>query len=165
MRIIVIFVLAMLASLANSESLKVGYINVNEVIINLSQYRIESELLASEFEPRKNELLDLFEHIELLKENLINKANNLSNEDFQKEQEKIIELEIDFQKDSELWQFQLNQKKQILLNFVESLINQAIEILAKDGEYDLILYENVAFASDKIDLTEDIVNIIEASTP
>ncbi len=155
----------MLASLANSESLKVGYINVNEVIINLSQYRIESELLASEFEPRKNELLDLFEHIELLKENLINKANNLSNEDFQKEQEKIIELEIDFQKDSELWQFQLNQKKQILLNFVESLINQAIEILAKDGEYDLILYENVAFASDKIDLTEDIVNIIEASTP
>ena len=85
MRIIVIFVLAMLASLANSESLKVGYINVNEVIINLSQYRIESELLASEFEPRKNELLDLFEHIELLKENLINKANNLSNEDFQKE--------------------------------------------------------------------------------
>ena len=155
----------MLASLANSESLKVGYINVNEVIINLSQYRIESELLASEFEPRKNELLDLFEHIELLKENLINKANNLSNEDFQKEQEKIIELEIDFQKDSELWQFQLNQKKQILLNFVESLINQAIEILAKDGEYDLILYENVAFVSDKIDLTEDIVNIIEASTP
>ena len=155
----------MLASLANSESIKVGYINVDEVITNLSQYHIESELLASEFEPRKNELLDLFEHIELLKENLINKANNLSNEDFQKEQEKIIELEIDFQKDSELWQFQLNQKKQILLNFVESLINQAIEILAKDGEYDLILYENVAFASDKIDLTEDIVNIIEASTP
>ena len=155
----------MLASLANSESLKVGYINIDEVINNLSQYHIESELLASEFEPRKNELLDLFEHIELLKENLINKANNLSNEDFQKEQEKIIELEIDFQKDSELWQFQLNQKKQILLNFVESLINQAIEILAKDGEYDLILYENVAFASDKIDLTEDIVNSIEASTP
>ena len=155
----------MLASLANSESIKVGYINVDEVITNLSQYHIESELLASEFEPRKNELLDLFEHIELLKENLINKANNLSNEDFQKEQEKIIELEIDFQKDSELWQFQLNQKKQILLNFVESLINQAIEILAKDGEYDLILYENVAFVSDRIDLTEDIVSIIEASTP
>mgnify|MGYP001263733641 CR=1 FL=1 len=165
MRIIVIFVLAMLASLANSESIKVGYINVDEVITNLSQYHIESELLASEFEPRKKELLILFEHIELLKENLISKANYLSNKDFQKEQEKIIELEIDFQKDSELWQFQLNQKKQILLNFVESLINQAIEILAKDGEYDLILYENVAFASDKIDLTEDIVNIIEASTP
>jgi hypothetical protein len=27
------------------------------------------------------------------------------------------------------------------------------------------LYENVAFVSDKIDLTEDIVNIIETSTP
>ena len=155
----------MLASLANSESLKIGYINVNEVINNLSHYHIENELLASEFEPRKKELLDLLEYIELLKENLISKANYLSNEDFQKEQEKIKELEIDFQKDSELWQFQLNQKKQILLNFVESLINKAIEILAKDGEYDLILYENVAFASDKIDLTEDIVNSIEASTP
>ena len=157
--------MAMLASLANSESLKIGYINVNEVINNLSHYHIENELLASEFEPRKKELLDLLEYIELLKENLISKANYLSNEDFQKEQEKIKELEIDFQKDSELWQFQLNQKKQILLNFVESLINKAIEILAKDGEYDLILYENVAFASDKIDLTEDIVNSIEASTP
>ena len=165
MRIIVLLVLAMLASLANSESLKVGYINVDEVINNLSQYRIENELLASEFEPRKKELLYLFEHIELLKENLISKANYLSIEDFQKEQEKIRELEIDFQKDSELWQFQLNQKKQILLNLVEVLINQAIEILAKDGEYDLILYENVAFASDKIDLTKDIVNIIETSTP
>tara|TARA_B100001964_G_scaffold205241_1_gene235541 strand:- start:453 stop:950 length:498 start_codon:yes stop_codon:yes gene_type:complete len=165
MRIIVLLILAMLASLANSESLKIGYINVNEVINNLSHYHIENELLASEFEPRKKELLDLLEYIELLKENLISKANYLSNKDFQKEQEKIRELEIDFQKDSELWQFQLNQKKQILLNFVESLINQAIEILAKDGEYDLILYENVAFVSDKIDLTEDIVNIIETSTP
>ena len=43
----------------------------------------------------------------------------------------------------------MNNKKLILLNNIEIIVNQAINEYATQEEYDLILYENVAFFSVK----------------
>jgi hypothetical protein len=65
-----------------------------------------------------------------------------------------------------LWQFQLNQEKQLLLQQIELLINQTVEMFAKEGLYDIVLYDNVAFASDKIDdISYDLINLIEGTPP
>jgi hypothetical protein len=53
-----------------------------------------------------------------------------------------------------------------LLQQIELLINQAVDKFAKDGLYDLILYDNVAFVSDKIDdISYDVINLIETMSP
>ncbi len=53
-----------------------------------------------------------------------------------------------------------------MLQQIELLINQAVEKFAKEGLYDLILYDNVAFTSDKIDdISNDVINLIETSPP
>ena len=41
------------------------------------------------------------------------------------------------------------------------IVNQAINEYATQEEYDLILYENVAFVSDKVNITEEIIKKIE----
>ena len=45
---------------------------LRKVINNLSQYQKENNALIQQFEPKKQQLLDLFKHIELLKKNLNN---------------------------------------------------------------------------------------------
>ena len=165
MRYLALFFFTILITPINAHSIKIGYIDIEKVINSLSQYQQENNALIQQFEPRKQQLLDLFKHIELLKKNLNNVETTVSNETYQKELEKIRELEISFQTDTELWQQQLNQKKRESLQRIETMINLVIEKFATSEKYDLILYQNAAFVSDQINITNQIISQIEELSP
>ena len=165
MRFLALFFFTILITPINAHSIKIGYIDVEKVINNLSQYQQENNVLIQQFEPKKQQLLDLFKHIELLKKNLNNVETNVSNETYQKEFEKIRELEISFQTDSELWQQQLNQEKRESLQKIETMINLVIEKFATSENYDLIIYQNAAFVSDQVNITNQISSKIEELSP
>ena len=165
MRFLALFFFTILITPINAYSIKIGYIDVEKVINNLSQYQQENNTLIQQFEPKKQQLLDLFKHIELLKKNLNNVEANVSNETYQKELKKIRKLEISFQTDTELWQQQLNQEKRESLQKIETMINLVIEKFATSEKYDLILYQNAAFVSDQINITNQIISQIEELSP
>ena len=165
MKFLALFFFTILITPINANSIKIGYIDVEKVINNLSQYQQENNALIQQFEPKKQQLLDLFKHIELLKKNLNNVETTVSNETYQKELEKIRELEISFQTDTELWQQQLNQEKRESLQKIETMINLVIEKFATSENYDLILYQNAAFVSDQVNITNQIISKIEELSP
>ena len=165
MRAIVLFLLALLVTSINAQSIKIGYIDVEEVINSLPQYQHDNDSLIQQFEPKRQQLLDLFKHIELLKENLNNVDRSINNENYQKELDNIRELEASFQKETELWQQQLNQKKYESLQKIEAMINRAIEEFAIAENYDLILYQNAAFTSDEVNISNKIISKIEELSP
>jgi len=165
MRFLALFLFTVLVTPIYAHPIKIGYIDVEEVINNLSQYQQENNALINQFEPKKQQLLDLFKHIELLKKNLNNVETTISNENYQKELEKIRELEISFQTDTEIWQQQLNQRKYESLQKIEAIINIAIEEFAIAEKYDLILYQNAAFTSDEINISNKIISKIEKLSP
>ena len=165
MRFLALFFFSILVTSINAHSIKIGYIDVDKVINNLSQYQQENNALIQLFEPKKQQLLGLFKHIELLKENLNNLETTISNETYQQELDKISELEISFRRDTELWQQQLNQKKRESLQKIETMINLVIEKFATSEKYDLILYQNAAFVSDQINITNQIISQIEELSP
>ena len=165
MRAIVLFLLALLVTSINAQTIKIGYIDVEKVITSLSQYQRDNNSLIQQFEPKKQQLLDLFRHIELLKKNLntIDKSSN--NENYQRELDNIRELELSFQDETELWQQQLNEKKYESLQKIEAMINLTIKEFAISENYDLILYQNAAFANDEVNITNQIISIIEGTSP
>ena len=165
MRVIVLLFLTLIVISINAHPVKIGYIDVEKVVNSLSQYQKDNETLSQQFEPKKQELLDLFKHIELLNKNLNNIDNLTNNDAYQKEFDKIRELEIIFQTETELWQQQLNQKKLELLQKIETMINQAIKEYAAFENYDLILYENAAFVSDELNISNKIISKIEELLP
>ena len=165
MRFIALFFFTLLVTSINAHSVKIGYINVEKVINNLSQYQQENDSLIQQFEPKKQQLLDLFKHIELLKKNLKNVDRSINNETYQKELNNIRELEVGFQKETELWQQQLNQRKLESLQKIEAIINKAIEEFAVTENYDLILYQNAAFVSDEVNISNSIISKIEGLSP
>jgi len=165
MRLLALFFFAILITPIHAHSIKIGYIDVDKVINNLSQYQQENNALIQQFESKKQQLLDLFRHIELLKKNLNNIRNTVNDVTYQLELEKIRELEISFQTDTELWQQQLNEKKHESLKKIETMINKAIEEFAIAENYDLILYQNAAFASDQVNISNQIISKIEGTSP
>ena len=161
MRILVLFSLVLLSFSAWAESVKIGYIDTQTVVNNLLQYQQSVEELSKEFEPKKQELLDLFKHIELVRVK-INAINNTEKkENLQIELSKLALLEESFKQETEFWQETMNTKKIELLQKIELLINNTINELAISENYDLILYENAAFVSDEINITGKVIERIQ----
>ena len=161
MRILVLSSLVLLSFSAWAETVKIGYIDTQRVVNNLSQYQQSVDEISKEFEPKKQELLDLFKHIELLRAK-INAINNSENkENLQIELTRLASLEESFKQETEFWQEMINTKKIELLQKIELLINNTINELAISENYDLILYENAAYVSDEINITDKVIKRIQ----
>jgi len=161
MRIILLFFFSLLCFSSNAENIKIGYINTNQIVINLTQYKQSIDAISRDFEPKKQELLDLYSHIELIRSNLDSKQEFENSESVEIELSKLSRLEESFKQETEFWQKTMNNRKVDLLKEIELIINQAINDYAIREEYDLILYENVAFVSEKINITQEIIAEIE----
>jgi outer membrane protein len=153
------FCFVSLASIA--KDIKIGFIDTNQVVTSLTKYKQSIELISSEFEPKKQELLDLFNHIELLRSKIDSIEKSNSNQSIQIELSKLSNLEQSFQKETEFWQKNMNNRKIDLLKEIELVVNQTINDYALKENFDLILYENIAFASDEVDITDEIIAEIE----
>jgi len=161
MRNIVLSFLALLSFNAFAETLKIGYIDTDQVVNNLPQYQQNVDRLSNEFEPKKQELLDLFNHIELLRAKIIIINESENKENLQRELSKLTSLEESFKQETEFWQVTMNNRKVELLQKIELLINNTINELAISESYDLILYENAAFVSDKVNITNKVIERIQ----
>ena len=145
----------------NAEINKIGFIDTEKIINNTSYYKKNLELLSLEFEPKKKELMDLFNHIELLRVKIDSNKKNLSLKNLKNEENKLYSLEESFKIETELWQTALNKRKIHLLQKIESLINETLIEFATEEDYDLIFYENIAYGSSKINITDQIIEKIE----
>ena len=161
MRIIVLSFLALLSLNVFAQTIKIGYIDTEQVVNNLPQYQQNVDRLSNEFEPKKQELLDLFNHIELLRSKIIIINESENKENLQEELSKLKSLEESFNQETEFWQVTMNNRKIELLQEIELLINSAVNELAISENYDLILYENAAFVSDKVNITNKVIERIQ----
>ena len=161
MKIIVILCSVLLAITASAETIKIGYIDTEQVVNNLPQYQKRILEISKEFEPKKQELLDLFNHIELLREKIDTISKSEKKENLQIKLSELASLEGSFKEETEFWQETMSNKKFELLQQIELLINNTIKSLAISEDYDLILYENAAFVSDEVNITYKIIERIE----
>jgi outer membrane protein len=165
MRVLVLLFLSAFCLSANAENLKIGFIDTNQIIVNLSQYKHSISAISSEFEPKKQELLDLFNHIELLRANIESNIQNGASDSNEIELSKLKDLEESFERETEFWQKNINIKKINLLNKIESLVNTTINEFAIEEDFDLILYKDAVFVSDKVNITHQIIEKIEKQSP
>ena len=161
MKILVLSFLALLSLALHAETIKIGYIDTEQVVNNISQYQKNVDELSKEFEPKKQELLDLFKHIELLRAKIIIINNSENKKNLEIELSKLASLEESFNQETEFWQEMMNTKKIALLEKIELLINTTINDIAISENYDLILYQNAAFVSDEVNITRKVIKKIQ----
>ena len=119
------------------------------------------EDVAMELLVIKQELLDLFNHITLIREKIKTINESQEKASLQIELSKLNSLENSFKQETEFWQETMNNKKIELLQKIELLINNTINEIAITENYDLILYENAAFVSENVNITQQVIKKIQ----
>ena len=113
MKVLSFFFLGILVSSVNANSIKIGFINTEKVVNNLSLYQKSISEIANEFEPKKQELLDLFNHIKLLRSKVESIGISDNSESANDDLITLNELEESFKVETELWQKLMDSQKKI----------------------------------------------------
>ena len=157
-----IFVLAITshAVIAENHDYKIGFVNTSRVLKQAPQARKVEERLKAEFGPRdtqlkvkRTEILALEEQIKT-DETLSSTTRRKLEREIRLKVSQLKFLEQEFREDQ-------NLRRNEGIRELQQIIAGVLEELGDSGKYDLILTEGVSYVSGKVDITEQIIDMLK----
>jgi outer membrane protein len=84
----------------------------------------------------------------------------MSDKDRAKKQKEIQSLKIDAQRTEREVREDIDLRRREEIAKVQKLVNVAVENVAKAQGYDLVLYQGVAYAGKKVDITDVVIKAL-----
>ncbi|MGH8559498.1 MAG: OmpH family outer membrane protein [Methylococcales bacterium] len=147
-----LFGLLISTSFAMAE-LKIGFINIAQIMAESPQAEKAEKDMESEFSPRKNRLDASRTEIEKMEDKLNRDASVMSESERKNLQNDILKKLRDAKRSEDDLREDLNIRRNEILVNLNKQITEAISELAKEGGYDLVLTGGVGYVSDAVDVT------------
>lgn len=161
-KIICFAILATLPSFAAAQELRIGVVNPNRLLEEAPQSKLALKRLEQEFTTRDGKLMKEQKSIKGLEDKLGRDGAVMAEAERRKLERDIVsrkrELRRGYDELREDRTFRSNEERGKLLRFV----NEAITKIGKEEKFDLILYEGIAYADPKVDLTKKILKRLQA---
>ena len=141
------------ASLSDDQSVKIGYINIDHLVTSSPQFIQANQEVINEFQPQEKDLVILAQQIQDLADKFNKISKTLNQSERKSEVNKIAKLERQLKQRAAALKKQLELRNFQELGKIQDLINQIIEEVAQEEGFDLILYQQVAYASKRINIT------------
>ena len=154
-------VVALAASGAVAQELKIGYVNSDRVLRDATPAKAAQAKLESEFSKREKDLADLANRLKATGDKLEKDAPTLSEAERSRRQRDLVEQDREFQRKRREFQEDLNQRKNEELAAVVERANKVIKQIFETEKYDLILQEAV-FAGPRLDITDKVIKALNA---
>ena len=158
MKHIFIFLSLFFVAISQASALKIGYININHVISNSPQFIQANQNVIKEFKPQEDELIKLNEKLKTLIAKFNSNKDSLTKAKADKKIKNIAALDKKIKNKASSLQEKLEVRNKQELGEIQRLINQAIKETAENDKFDLILYQEVAYASKDVNITQIISN-------
>ena len=150
---IIILATFLSGSVLCAQPIKIGYINIDHVVTSSPQYSQANDRVISKFKPKERYLLLLSNNIQVLVSKFNKNKDGFSQAEIKAEINKITNLERKLKQQALTLKKQLTLENKKALGKIQNLINKVIRKIAKEQSFDLILYQKVAYASKKINIT------------
>ena len=155
--IVTLFVLAACNNAMAASDLKIGFVSVQDLLTQAPQVEAVNAAMIARFGGKKQELQDLEAGIKTMQENYKRNELVMTEDKLEELKTKLIgKVQAFKQKEATLAQevkVMRNQELAVLQKAVRDIIND----IAKRDNYDLILSEGVVFATEKLDITESVL--------
>lgn len=145
---------------AHSAELKVGYVQVDKILQEAPQTVESGKKLEREFSPRSQELDRMAKQIKDLETVLDKDGLTISEAERRNKERDVQNIKIEFQRKQRELREDINLRKNEELGSLQDRINKAVQTVAKAESYDLVMYSGVAYATDKIDITDKVLKIL-----
>lgn len=150
-----------LSSLAFAQPAKLGVVNVGLLLEKAPQAQAATQNLEKEFGPQNNELKKLGKKLEKKQKDFQKNQLVLSEAQRLSAEREINMMARDIQRKRNDIQELINIRRNEELASLQNLVNKAIKEIGKQQEFDLILYEGIAYTNNRLDVTQSVLDYLE----
>lgn len=151
---------ALLATLmgANCQAadLKIGVVNLPLLLERAPQMEQAKKKMEREFSAREKKLVSEQEDIKQMQERLAKDSAVMSDAEREKLEKEVLKKMREVKTEGEEFRQDINLSRNEELSKLQKAILEAIQSLAKEENYDLVLHDGVAYASEAIDVTSKV---------
>lgn len=149
-------VLLAFSGVANAQA-RIGYVDMKRLLDEAPQVSAGRSKLAREFEDRNDELKIKERRLESMEQRLLDESASLSEEQRINLEWEIRSLRREINTTRQQLSDDLNIRLNEELSQVDDEVEKAIRTIAREQGYDLVLSSPVEFASDRINLTDQVL--------
>jgi len=145
------------ASLTAYADLKVGFVQVDKILQEAPQTIESNKKLEKEFSARTDKLKADVKSLKEREATFSKDALTMKESERDSKEKSLSQLRVDVQRKERELREDINIRRNEELGGLQEQINKAVTSVAKAESFDLVLYNGVAYASEKIDITDKIL--------
>ena len=136
---------------------RVGFVNTVQLMEQAPQAQSAQSNIETEFAPREKELVALQKDIRNLEDRLARDGAVMSEKETSNLERDILSKRRELKRTQDEFRDDLNIRKNEVLSLLQRQMYEATVALAKEKNFDLILGQGVVFASDSVDITDQVL--------
>ena len=152
-----VFATLFLASLSVYAELKVGFVQVDKILQEAPQTIESNKKLEKEFSSRTDKLKADVKALKERESSFSKDALTMKDSERGTKEKSLSQLRVDVQRVERELREDINIRRNEELGGLQEQINKAVTSVSKAEGFDLVLYNGVAYASEKIDITDKIL--------
>ncbi len=137
--------------------LRIGFVNAAKILEEAPQAAAARDNLQQEFAPRDRELVSMQKEIKALEEKLGRDAAVMNETELRNLERDILNRKRDLKRSQDVFREDFNLRRNEELGKLQRLVIETIRTVSKEQKYDLMLTEGVLFASDQVDVTDQVL--------
>jgi outer membrane protein len=154
----VVLMLLLSANAMAAGALKIGYVSVEKILAESPQVEAVNATMMERFGGRKTELQEMEKSIKEMQENYKRNELVMTEDKLNEFKNNIIAKIQDFKQKEALLSQEVSTMRNQELAVLQQSVRSIIQDVAKADKYDLILSEGVAYADNKLDITDKILD-------
>jgi len=154
---------AIVAPTVSAEDYKIGAVNSVRLWDQAPQSENMKTQLEKEFAPRDRELVGEQKKLKEMEDRLAKDAAIMSENERRNLEREIIESRRDLKRAQDEFREDLTFRRNEEMAKIQKEVIEAIQIVAKQNNFDVVLFEGVIYASSKVDMTQLVIDHLKKS--
>lgn len=142
--------------------IRVGFVHVSKVLDQAPQKEQANQKLEKEFAPRNDKIVEQQKELVKLEEELVRDAEIMSAERRRNAELEVVRLKRDIKRMREEFNEDFSLRRNEELRKLQRAVAQAIDKVANDEKYDLVVSEGVLFASKRVDISVKVLDLLKS---
>lgn len=141
---------------------RIAVVNPAELVQKAPQAEAARQRLEKEFAGRRQKLQDMKNAIDKESKELNRDSSAMSSDELQRKQDALHDKQRHFKQMQQNYNDDVHQREQEEFNKLRKSIYQVIVNVAKEKNYDLVLSDGIVYATNKVDITDEVLKRLRA---
>jgi len=148
---------------AEAADVRVAFVNSSEVLEHAPQAESARALLQAEFAPRDAQLVADQKKLRSQEDRLSHDGITMSDDERHRLEREVTSLQRDLKRARDEFSEDLNIRRNEEFAKLQREVAKVIADVAKENGYDLVLENGVVYASDRVDITDKVIERLKKS--